>query len=355
MRCFFLVATLLLLACCTIYPVKSTLAIDLDIPEQYAAVLAADQYNAPLQPDSPFFGLVFITVHPVVNSTTQFKVKVVLTHNVNFAESAGIHYAESRLSEHGVELMSLCPLCTGSALEGPSITEQIIPTEFVRYLRHGHTRVLVFSDNKNKGQIAAQIESRNDIFYAHLYDPEITDKSQPPSGAVLLRLYDLAPHFSGSGLDAVADFPGGVDFWMLSKTRQYYTHEGYNDPNTTVFSFGVLSAHVSGMNAAFRRDVQIFKRRYIETKWPVYGPGSSNMTMRAKFFDLDNLNHTDVFLGEFTRLPYFTFTNGIMFMYNFNSTSSQNVLFGSSSRGTALTPTLGLWVVTSILSWLVWA
>lgn len=318
---------LLLLACGILC---DAIVIDVDIPEQYATVLASNQFVPTQIIQSSFFGILYITVTPLNNPTTNvsantFRLNTVLTHNVQFAVDAAVYGAAPRGSISGAfRLFSLKDDAQypTTAPVGPITHSVVVGEEIISMLRDGVLFGEITSNGQTEGQLRGQIESRNDIYFAPLYDPMSPTNL---TGAALIRVFDQPPFniFPG-GYARIAEYPLALDYYVLSSTQpdRDFIAIAANLSQTLVFDFGLLEDTVLGMFAIFGRGFQLPQRRFIQLRWPMFGSGSSSMSIYAQNLLDGFLNYTIVRMGQFSRLPLLQFKSNQLYIYNYNHSKS---------------------------------
>lgn len=299
---------------------------DVDIPEQYATVLASNQFVPAQIIQSSFFGILYITVTPLNNPTSNvsantFRLDTMLTHNVQFAVDAAVYGAGARGVISGAfRLFSLKDdaLYPTTAPVGPIAHSVVVDEEIISMLRQGLLFGEITSNGQTEGQLRGQIESRNDIYFAPLYDPASPVNA---TGAALIRVFDQPPYaiFPG-GYARIANYPLALDYYVLSSTQRDrdFIAIASNLSQTLVFDFGLMEDTVLGMVANFGRGFQLPQRRFIQLKWPMFGKGSSPMSVYAQNLLDGYLNITVVKMGQFSRLPLMQFKSNQLYIYNYN-------------------------------------
>jgi hypothetical protein len=307
-----LLLLLLLLAlapseCAAVVPVN------VSVPEQYATVLAWDQYVPTLAVPSTFVGLLYLTVTPLNMapgnlSANTYRVDTYLYHNIPFALVLAVYGPAARGAHNGsVLLFHLNDPSTDPGSAGcPQTVSVVISERVVTWLRQGLLYAQIDSNGAG-GELRGQIETRNDLYFCALGDPAANASY---TGAVVVRGYTV----SISGVrQTLPSQPLGVDYWLLSATEASRGFAaGFPSTEIANFDFGVLPSNVEFVNMLYGIGLYAVRRDYIERTGTVYGPGSSSMQIYAQAFLADD-NYTFFFdpLCEMVRLPLLGFPYGL--------------------------------------------
>jgi hypothetical protein len=277
-------------------------SIDFSVPEQYATVLAWDQFEPTLITPSPFFGILFLTVTKRTTnaniSRNTFYVNSLLWHNVDYATDVAVYGPDPRGAFNAsLRLFSLFPSLGDPTSNGcPIYHTSIVDDEVVRLLRKGQLFAEITAGGADGGQLRGQIETRDDIYVISLLDPDTIN--QTSTGMGLIRTFELFNSI-------LPTHPVGIDYYFLTSTRFTQTFVGVS--NVTGFiavNFGQVPSNINNINAIFATQLEMFRREDIEKPMPAFGFGSSSLKLYAQDPTI-NSNETMVFLGDFYHLPFF--------------------------------------------------
>lgn len=359
---------LLLGACSAFYP-------DVSNPEQYATVLTWDQWVPTLSVASPFAGILFLTVTPIIIAPTNlslntYRIDAILHHNIDYATDASVWGVDPRGAVLGsIRLFFLYQSPAGpTSASCPLITSTVVDEDVVVALRQGQLFGVVSSSGIDGGELRGQIETRNDIYYAPLVDPTFpgvndtfpdSNVSAPDvviSGAAIIRIFDI-PQGDASllGLDAVLSLPVGIDFYILSMSGMGLIFIGQSvDSNATAYDFGTMPSNVAGMDLLYQKATYLIRRDYIETVVPPFGFNSSNLKLFTQDFDLVTGNVTTVHVADFYRLPLLAFSDGgrgnNVFVFNLTGTDSP-ISFGGGGGPPPTPPSGAVRIETGVWIW----
>lgn len=303
-------------------------------PEQYATVLAWDQFVPTESPESPFFGILYMTVTPlsvnIANSSLNtYTVDTFLYHNVIFATDAGVWTSAPRMVVNGT--MKIFDLFTfpgtAAAADCPAFSSNVVFQDVIDALRQGETFAQVTSGGQDAGQLRGQIETRNDIYFAPISPHNATLNNATTLGAALLRIYNIQGFTFEDRASSV-----GVDAYIISSAGLLMEFYGLTIiTNFSGITFGVLLNTNAVANTIFLPGTAMTQRQFIEKEFPpMYGTNSSNMRLYMQDFISANLTQT--YLGEFIRLPLLSFNGNEVLV--FTTTGSSFGGGGSSPANT---------------------
>lgn len=321
------------------------------LPEQYACVLASDQYVPAQNPPSPFMGILYLTVTPlVVNSTNpannQFRVDTFLYHNVDYATQAYICGPAARGKVNGSTCIIPLYLApdTPTASSCPLYSHMTVYQDVIDLLRDGELFATVTSGGQTSGQLRGQIENRNDIFFV----PIVNKNSTKIVGASLLRLFDIQGY---TFVDVTG--PAGVEIYLISAPD--YNNDDISGfsvlTNLSALAFGNLVVTNSVANTIFFAALTLPVRQNLEKRGtPVYGFNSSNMLLYAQDFSLPLVNDTapipTYLLGEYIRLPFMKFVGNDVLVFTQTGSSFGG---GGTSESIRPTPVVAMVYITAVL------
>ena len=281
--------------------------------EQYACILASNQFVPAQSPESPFMGIFYMTVQQIAAS--QFLFNTFLYHNVDYATDAQICGPAPRGKVNG----STCfiPLYqapqTANSRNCPLYSSMVVYQDVVDALRQG----LLFAEvtsGQPSGQLRGQIETRNDIFFAPIQGKTNTTTIV---GAGLIRLFDIYGNtFSNPQASA------GVDMYVISNPD--YNNDAIQGlsviTNITGLLFGNLTVSNMVANTIYEPAIVLLNRDSLERQTPpMYGPTSANMLMYALDFSIPIFNDTSIVptyvMGRFIRLPLLKFNGNEVFVF----------------------------------------
>lgn len=304
-------------------------------PQQYATVLAWDQFVPTESPESPFFGILYMTVTPAIinnanSSLNTYIIDTFLYHNVIYATDAGVWAAAGR--ENVASTMKIFDLfttpLTASATDCPAYSTTMVFQDVIDALRAGLLFAQVTSGGVDAGQLRGQIETRNDIFFTSLdiYNASAPGYNITTVGAALIRTYDIHGY---TFVDRLS--PVGIDAYIISSFGVTFDVYGYSSLiNTTAVDFGILVNTNSQANTIFYSAGTLIRRADIETDGPpVYGPGSSPMQLYMQDFGIQS-NYTTLLMGNFIRLPLLSFNENDVFVFTQSGSS-----FGAGNPSSA--------------------
>lgn len=325
----------------------ATFDLDISTPEQYAAVLAWDQFVPSESPESPFFGIVYMTVTPlsvnIVNSPfNTYTVDTFLYHNVIFATDAGVWTSAPRLAVNGtMKVFDLFTLPgTAAAADCPAFGSSVVFQEVIDALRQGETFAQVTSGGLDAGQLRGQIETRNDIFFAPISIYNASQTNASTVGASLIRIYDIQGYTFDDRASAL-----GLDVYIISSVGVSMDFYGLTVPtNLSAIDFGIMLNTNAAANTFFLPGVAVAQRQYIEKEFPpVYGANSSNMRLYMQDFT-DPANYSRTFLGEYIRLPLLSFDGNNVLVFTQTGSS-----FGGGQSPAGTVHTVSLYCVSIVV------
>ncbi len=148
--------------------------ININTPEQYATVLASNQWTPVLPVQSPFLGILYLTVTALPNYSTNaslnmFAVEALLYHNVDYATDTSVWGPGDRGSNtegSGSQQIFLLypPGKTASSTDCPLFTYNVVVESVIVALRNGELYAVINSGGADAGVLRGQIETRNDIY-----------------------------------------------------------------------------------------------------------------------------------------------------------------------------------------------
>lgn len=256
-------------------------------PEQYATVLAWDQWVPSLTKESPFFGILFLTVTPLnmdpANLTANtYRIDTYLYHDVVYALDASVFGPASRGAVNGsLRLFHLYypSMTTAASADCPQSVSVVVSEQVIVWLRTGMLYAAI-SSSGDGGNLRGQIETRNDLYFCALNDPR---DNTTFSGAALVRGYTVA--VNGVTQTHPAQ-PLGVDFYVLSRS-EWGTSFASALPGSGVptFSFGVMPSNVVNVNQLYGLGLYAIQRNYIEKPGALFGVNSSNVNVFSQTWD----------------------------------------------------------------------
>jgi hypothetical protein len=314
--------------------------LNFSIPEQYATVLTSSQWTPTLPVQSPFLGILYMTVTALPNYTpnaslNMFQIDSFLYHNVDYATDAAVYGPGLRGSNttNAVRLFLLYPnLQVPNAFACPIYSSTIVDEDVMNAMRNGLLYALITSNGQDAGELRGQIETRNDIYFTPLIDPlapinanktNTTTANMTVTGAAIVRIYNAYPNCGSNKKEPVLTAPVAIDYYILSSTEFNKGFLGIPVGSGLVsVDFGTMPTNVASINLLFDTGSCIFRRGDIEVIWPAFGYGSSNMSVFFETYNFDNGVYNRTLLGNLLRLPYFKVLGNELFVFEFNSTAN---------------------------------
>jgi hypothetical protein len=279
-------------------------------PEQYATVLAWDQWVPSLPSPSPFYGILWLTVTPIImdahNLTNNtYRIDTYLFHDVPFAMDASVFGPAPRNSVDGsMRLFHLFYLnTTAESADCPQSVSVVVSEQVIIWLRQGLLFAEISSNGVDGGQLRGQIETRNDLYFCALGDLRL---NRTLTGAVIVRGYTVSVH----GVLQTQPYQTlGIDLYVLSQTEWGTDFVG-TPPNNTVpaINFGSMPSTVVNVNQLYGYGLYVARRDSIEKQGALFGPNSSNMRVLTQSWDA---NYTYVYepMCDLVRLPLLGFSS----------------------------------------------
>lgn len=331
--------------------VTAVAAINVNTPEQYATVLASNLWTPPLLVQSPFLGILYLTVTPLPNysqnaSLNMFAIEALLYHNVDYATDASVWGPGPRGSiteGGGAQRLFLLypPSTTPTSASCPLFTYNVVDETIILALRAGDLYAVIYSNGVDAGELRGQLETRNDIYYLPLVDPTtpanagimenflypynmstdfngtINDSyNLSVTGAAIIRTYNDYPNCGTAQPQPALNSPVAIDYYILSSSG--YTQSFMGVPYGTGLSaveFGIMPSGVINSNLLFDTGSCVQKRGAIEKSQPVFGLNSSAMLLYYETYNFSTGQYNRTFLGQFIRLPLFQVVGNEVFVF----------------------------------------
>jgi hypothetical protein len=331
--------------------VAVAIAINVNTPEQYATVLASNLWTPPLLVQSPFLGILYLTVTPLPNPTqnmslNMFVIESLLYHNVDYATDASVWGPGPRGSVTeggGAQRLFLLypPLKTPGSVSCPLFTYNVVDESIILALRAGDLYAVISSGGIDAGELRGQIETRNDIYYLPLVDPTspnnigLTEDMLYPyenttnfngtindsynlsvTGAALIRTYNDYPNCGTTLRQPALNSPVAIDYYILSSTG--YAQSFMGVPYGTGLSaveLGIMPTGVINANLLFDTGSCVQKRGAIEKSQPVFGLNSSALLLYYEVYNFSSGAYNRTFLGQFIRLPLLSVVGNEVFVF----------------------------------------
>jgi len=278
-------------------------------PEQYATVLAWDQWVPTLTKESPFFGVLFLTVTPILMdaknlSANTYRIDTYLYHDSVYALDAAVYGPAGRGVVNGsLRLFHLYYAnTTAASADCPQTVSVTVNEEIIVWLRTGKLYAAIYSSGDG-GNLRGQIETRNDLYFCALNDARL---NRSFTGAALVRGYTVT--IDGHKQTHPSQ-PLGVDYYVLSSS-EWGTGFASALPGSAVptFAFGVMPSNTAFVNQLYGIGLYAVQRQYIEKQGALFGTNSSNAHMFSQTW---NANFTYIYdpLCDMVRLPLLGFSN----------------------------------------------
>ena len=317
--------------------VAGTAAINMNTPEQYATVLASNLWAPPLAVQSPFLGILYLTVTPLPNNTPNasmnlFAIESLTYHNVDYATDVSVWGPGVRGSPTeggGAQRLFLLYPSTGGPTSAscPMFMYNVVDETVILALRAGDLYAVIFSNGIEAGQLRGQIETRNDIYYLPLVDPNapinqgLTEYAYNSSfnyngtisegynltvtGAAIIRTFNDYPNCGTARPQPQLAFGVALDYYILSSTQAGQSFMGvpYGSGLSAV-EFGIMPSGVINSNLLFDTGSCMQQRGFIEKTSPVFGLNSSALILYYETYNFSTGVYNRTSLGQFIRLPY---------------------------------------------------
>lgn len=217
--------------------------IDVEAPEQYAAVLHTEEYvigTTPTGDPSLFIGLFHMSVRNISGVLTA---TTTLWHQIEFAAAASIRAPGFR----GHEATDILPLYTLASGPGvgpgscPITTVFIISPESLGLVRNGSAYVEVTSGAATSGRIRGQLEQRRDVLIAFISSNPTPGNFEATKGMAIMYVFKVPNQYGRIGTMTwiLSRFGAGTLFTVRGTPDQPITPLGVQ-PSVTLSVAAVI-------------------------------------------------------------------------------------------------------------------